>query len=110
MYFVMNGTPQISDLAGGDGSEKSLHDMYCYDQAKQPGQYQAVTKFFNGLWTATDNTKDCIIANQKNRIAAFKKANPQARTVPFSVSYYYLSVTVEPNMGINAPVMNCIQV
>jgi hypothetical protein len=108
--FVMNGTAEVTDLAAGDSTEASLHTMYPYDQTSQSGQYQAVTDFYNSLWTLPNSVNTQLAADQNTRVANFKAANPGAANIPNSVSYYYLSVKLDDSMYLNAPAMNCIQI
>lgn len=106
--FVISGTSDVTDLAAGDGTAKSLHNMYPYEQGS--AQYNSVTDFYNALWVVNDSVKKQIINNQNNRIDQYQTVNPDATTVPNSVSYYYLSVTLPDGLDLNAPVMNCIMI
>ncbi len=108
--FVMQGTPPVTDVVAGNGSEQSLHAIYPYDQSSQSGHYQAVTNFYNTLWTGRNSVKSQITANQNHRIRTYTNHHAGTATVPNSVSYYYLSVELAAAMSLNAPVMNCIQV
>lgn len=108
--FVMNGTAQVGDIAAGDGTAASVYAIYPYNQTSQPSQYQAVTDFYNALWTGSSSVKEQVTGNQNKRIADFQKSYGSATTVPYSVSYYYLSVATQTGMDLNAPVMNCIQI
>ncbi|WNV04665.1 lipoxygenase family protein [Candidatus Methylospira mobilis] len=107
---VMEPTTQVNDVVTGDGTAASLHDLYPYDQIRHPKQYQAVSDFYSALWTDNASVNAQITENQRQRIAAFMQTHDYAKYAPNSVSYYYLSVTTRPDMGINASVMNCIQV
>lgn len=95
--FVMAGTAHVPYLVWRNGSREFLHEMFPYDKSTQPAQYAAVEGFFDKLQDA----KQTLENNQKARIDAFKKRNPNATSVPNSVAYTYLSVDA---------VMACIQI
>ena len=109
--FVMNGTSDVSDLAAGDGTEASLQATYGYTAGS--AQATAVHNFYVSLWNAGATSVQMHIRFlQQLRIDTYKKANPQATTVPNSVSYYYLTVsaTAAQSALLNSAVMNCIQI
>lgn len=106
--FVMNGTSGVSEVVAGNGSVNDLYAMYPY--AANSAQYNAVTNFYNSLWTGSNSVTAQITTNQNGRISDYKSVNPTAVTVPNSVSYYYQSVQLVTDMNLNAPTMNCIQI
>ncbi len=109
--FVMNGTAPVYDAMAGNGPHDAgaLHRIYPYDTGS--AQSKAVEAFYTALWEGSDGNSslmETIANNQADRAKNYRNDNSDAETVPNSVRYPYLSVPYV--LGINAPVMNSIQI
>ncbi|UXI03706.1 hypothetical protein NH461_25160 [Photobacterium sp. TY1-4] len=106
--FVMNGTAEVVDVVAGTQDVNSLLKIYPYPANSE--QYAAVTRFHQALWDGNNSVDAQIKANQQTRISDYQAAHPNAETVPNSVSYPFLSVTLPEDADVNAPTMNTIQI
>ncbi|WP_293503234.1 lipoxygenase family protein [Roseateles sp.] len=108
--FVMNGTAIVTPpdtLAQDSGSASGMLKVFPY--AAGSAQQQAVSDFWNAIWTGPSSVNGLITQNQSRRVASWSGAQP----VPNSLSYYYLSAGLSPWSApayLNAPVMNQIQI
>lgn len=108
--FVMNGTAIVvppDTLAQDGGSPNGMLKAFQY--AAGSAQQQAVTDFWNAIWTGPTSVNSRIGSNQARRTASWTGPQP----VPNSLSYRYLSAGLQPWTSpafLNAPVMNQIQI